>query len=122
MEFQIDARYAQAFCGECEQGHVFFSSPTLMELQIDTESLQGQDCIKTRTHMEPQIDSVHEGKKLSKFPHTWNYKLTGNVHKGGMIPNSPWNFKLTGKVHKGKVISIFPPPRNYKLTGNVHRG
>jgi hypothetical protein len=72
--------------------------------------------------MEPQIDSVHEGKKLSKFPHTWNYKLTGNVHKGGMIPNSPWNLKLTGKVHKGKVISIFPPPRNYKLTGNVHTG
>ena len=54
---------------------------------------------------------------VSKFPPSWNFKLTWSVHKGKMISKfpPPWNFQLIQSVHKVKMISKFPPPWHLTL-------
>ena len=70
--------------------------------------------------------SAHQGKKISKFPPPWNFKLTWSPATVRRYQNSnfptPWNFKLTWSPDQGKKISTFPPPWNFSLTWSVHQG
>ena len=56
--------------------------------------------------------SETEDKMISKFPPSWNFKLSTRI-RYIKIP-IPWNFKLTWTVHGDKMISKLPPPWNFK--------